>query len=133
MITTLSDSRQVGVRYLYATAAVSSRGSGVQAETRGSQGWEGSGRATQAAAKLSVCIVLYSGTRIVARFAHLRQIGSCSGLLPLLPPARHSLGRPAACPPGRRGRLARRAPGHSAPLGIPGPLWQMSYLGWGVS
>ena len=62
-------------------------------------------------------VVLYSGTRIVARFARLCQIVCCSGLLPLLPPARHSLGRPAACPPGRRGRRARRAPGALCPTG----------------
>ena len=51
------------MRYLYATAAVSSRGPGVQAGTRGSQGWEGSGRATQAAARLSVVCVCYIQAR----------------------------------------------------------------------
>ena len=56
----LSDSRQVVVRYLYGNRSESSRDSGVRAEPRGSQGWEGSGRATQAAARLSVvCCAIF--------------------------------------------------------------------------
>ena len=62
------------MRYLYGNRSKSSRGSGVRAEPRGSQGWGGLGRATQAAARLSVvCCVLYSGTRIVRALRNMRQ------------------------------------------------------------
>ena len=48
------------MRYLYGNRSKSSRDSGVRAESRGSQGWEGSGRATQAAARLSVvCCAIF--------------------------------------------------------------------------
>ena len=51
------------MRYLYGNRSKSSRGSGVRAEPRGSQGWEGSGRATQAATRLSVVCVCYIQAR----------------------------------------------------------------------
>ena len=108
------------VRYLYGNRSWRSRESGVRADSRGAQEREGSGRATQAAARLSVVCVLYSGTvKLWCQFPF------CVTTLvavprPPFPPARRSLGAPAACPPGRRGRWARRAPRHSAHWGCLG-------------
>ena len=114
------------MRYLYGNRSKSSRGSGVRAEPRGSQGWEGSGRATQAATRLSVVCVCYIQARELWRA--LRNM--CQTLIAVaychyyLLPATASAG-PLPAPLGGAGAGRGGPPGHSAPLGMPGPMWQM--------
>ena len=117
MITTLSDSLTVGVQQLQQLSSERSRVPGVQAGTRGAKEGELGPRLQQQRQGSGVVSCATTGAWYCCGAILPLQAALCVSLLPLFPLARRGLGAPAACPPGRRGRRARLAQRHYAPLG----------------